>query len=375
MHKLRYSIPLLATLLVVTTTPAHGDDKLPSTGNFDHGDTPWLADDAERPASLDESDIQDIADNLLLFQNDDGGWPKNIDMCLPLSENDRKQLEQLRGDLPSTFDNGATHSQLKYLAAAYNRTGDQALREAFLRGMSHVLDAQYSNGGWPQSAEGRGYSGHITFNDNTMYGIMEVLQEIVHGESQYHLVPEEVRTRAAEAYQRGLDCIVACQITTGGRKTAWGQQHHYQTLESVGARAFEKPCTANGESAKIVRLLMDEPNPSSEVVEAIESAVEWFRDSEIHGIRVERVKVPHRDFRYHSVDFDRVVVEDPDAPPLWARCYELGTLRPIFCGRDGVVRYSLAEIDLDRRTGYSWYVDSPSEVLRKYDAWQQRRDN
>ena len=48
------------------------------------------------------------------------------------------------------------------------------------------------------------------------------------------------------------------------------------------------------------------------------------------------------------------MVEDPNAPPLWARFYEIGTNRPIYSGRDGVIKYRLAEIEIERRTGYSW---------------------
>ena len=67
------------------------------------------------------------------------------------------------------------------------------------------------------------------------------------------------------------------------------------------------------------------------------------------------------------------MVADPSAPPLWARFYELGTNRPMFCGRDGVKRYSLAEIEYERRNGYSWYTDSPAELLQKdYPAWRSR---
>ena len=43
-----------------------------------------------------------------------------------------------------------------------------------------------------------------------------------------------------------------------------------------------------------------------------------------------------------------------NARPIWARHYEIGTNRPIFAGRDGIKKYSLAEIDRDRRTGSVW---------------------
>jgi PelA/Pel-15E family pectate lyase len=76
---------------------------------------------------------------------------------------------------------------------------------------------------------------------------------------------------------------------------------------------------------------------------------------------------------FHAADFDRVVVDDPKAPPIWARFYELGTGRPLFCNRDGKAVYSLAEVDRERRTGYGWYTYDPAKVLEKYPGWQKKR--
>lgn len=49
--------------------------------------------------------------------------------------------------------------------------------------------------------------------------------------------------------------------------------------------------------------------------------------------------------------YDKVVVKDPSAPSLWARFYEIGTNKPIFCSRDGKPRETLAEISYERRNG------------------------
>ena len=68
-----------------------------------------------------------------------------------------------------------------------------------------------------------------------------------------------------------------------------------------------------------------------------------------------------------------VVVEDAKAEPLWARFYEIGTNRPIFCGRDSQVKFSLAEIEYERRTGYNWYTNAAAKLLSQdYPAWQKR---
>ena len=71
--------------------------------------------------------------------------------------------------------------------------------------------------------------------------------------------------------------------------------------------------------------------------------------------------------------FDRVVVKDPDAGPIWARFYEIGTNRPLFVGRDSIVKYSVAEIEHERRVGYAWYVEAPAALLKTdYQAWRDK---
>ncbi|HEX7955342.1 MAG TPA: pectate lyase, partial [Pyrinomonadaceae bacterium] len=63
----------------------------------------------------------------------------------------------------------------------------------------------------------------------------------------------------------------------------------------------------------------------------------------------------------------------PGAPPIWARFYEIGTNRPVFEGRDNVVRYDVMEIEAERRNGYGWYTNEPLKLLDKdYPAWQKR---
>jgi PelA/Pel-15E family pectate lyase len=66
-------------------------------------------------------------------------------------------------------------------------------------------------------------------------------------------------------------------------------------------------------------------------------------------------------------------VKDAGAKPMWARFYEIGTNKPIFSGRDGVKKYSLAEIEYERRNGYAWLGYWPEELLAKeHPAWKAR---
>ena len=100
--------------------------------------------------------------------------------------------------------------------------------------------------------------------------------------------------------------------------------------------------------------------------------MEWFRESAILGIRVSGVPPPGMRHQYRSYGDDKVVTEDTDAPPIWARLYELGTGRPLFANRDGRRVYVLEDVDRERRIGYGWYSYDPQQVLKDYDAWRTR---
>ncbi len=113
---------------------------------------------------------------------------------------------------------------------------------------------------------------------------------------------------------------------------------------------------------------MNIEEPSPEVAAAIEGAVAWFKESRLTGIRQEWVENP--DLERGG---DKVVIEDPNAPPIWARFYEIGTNKPIYCSRDGIPQDSLADISYERRTGYSWLGYWPQDLLDvDYPAWRER---
>ena len=310
-----------------------------------------------------------IADNVILYQHDEGGWSKNIDMARVLTERERAELARAKSETGSNIDNGATYTQLAYLARVYTARKLERHREAFLRGLDYLLAAQYPNGGWPQYYPLRkGYYTHITFNDGAMINVMRLLRDVARKRSNYRFVDEERRARAEEAVERGVELILKTQVVVNGRRAVWGAQHDAETLAPAPARKFEPASLSAGESVGIVRFLMSLENPGARVAESIESAVEWFRKSQINGLRWVERRDPSKPGGYA-----RAAISDPKAPPVWARFYEIGTNRPVFAGRDGVVRYSVAEIDEERRNGYSWYVEEPAELLDKdYPAWRKK---
>jgi PelA/Pel-15E family pectate lyase len=202
-----------------------------------------------------------------------------------------------------------------------------------------------------------------------MIGVMTLLRDIARKEASYTFVDEPRRSRAERAVKKGVECILKCQIKVGGKLTAWCAQHDEKTFAPAPARAYELVSLSGSESVGITRFLMGIEKPSPEVVQAVEGAVAWFETAKLLGIRVEQKqdsKAPK--------GLDRVVVEDPSAPPLWARFYEIGTNLPMFCDRDGVVKRKLSEIGYERRNGYAWLGEWPLKLVEKeYPAWRKKQ--
>jgi PelA/Pel-15E family pectate lyase len=172
--------------------------------------------------------------------------------------------------------------------------------------------------------------------------------------------------KARDAYNKGLKLILASQILIDGKKTGWAAQYDEVTLKPAMGRAFELASISGDESVNVLRFLMSVPQPGPEVVDAIQSGVAWFEAAKVPGIRLVQINDKTLEF-----GFDRRVLADVSAPPLWARFYDLETGRPLFTSRDGVKKTSYADVSYERRVKYNWYTSAAAELLSKdYPAWQ-----
>jgi pectate lyase len=315
---------------------------------------PWK-DYAARPDEWYRStEGRRVTENVLSYQSARGDWPKNLDTSKYRFEGQRKAL---RG----TFDNGATVGEVRFLARSFRATAEPRDRAAVEKALDHILAAQYPTGGWPQtSPPGKGYARYITFNDNTTVNLLELLRDAARSDD-FSFLDATRRAASARAFDAGISCILKCQIAVHGVPTVWCAQHDEVTLEPRGARTYELPSVSGSESAGILILLMSLDDPGQNVVRAVDAGARWFESSKLTGLRV------------IWADGDRRVVSDSAAPPLWARFYEIDTNRPFFCGRDGVKKYSLAEIERERRNGYAWYGDWGRKVASRYAAWSKAR--
>ena len=313
--------------------------------------------DAERFSGAQSRAIT-AADRVLASQRSNGGWAKGTE--------DHGELELLfaREGRDTTLDNGTTHSQIRLLAKSHAIISLPRIRHGALAGIEYLLEAQYKNGGWPQRYPRReGYARFITYNDGAMAGALGVLRDVAKGREPFDWVDKDLRARAKAAVARGIECILACQVKVEGVHTAWGQQHDEISLVPQAARSFEPASLCSAESVGVLRFLMSLDAPRPEVIHAVDAAIAWLSGpAKLKGIR--QVNDPINGKR---------IINDAQAPPLWARLYEIGSNRPVFGNRDGKVYYSMREISDERRNGYSWYVNSPQQLIgRDYPLWQKR---
>lgn len=293
---------------------------------------------------------------MMSYQAPNGGWSKHLDYSAPRRAGGALASEGDGFAWVATLDNGATTTQLHFLARLHAAQPDARWAAALERGVRYLLRAQYPTGSWPQVYPLRGgYHDAETYNDDATVNALEMLRLVAGG--RWAWAPAALRRAAAAAVRRGVDGILADQVALGARLTVWGQQHDPLTHRPVRARSYELAGLTGGESAGVLDFLMSLPAPDARVRTAVHAGAAWLRAHAVPGVR------------YDSLS--GTFVHDSAAAPTWARVYELPSLRPVMANRDGVPRYDFAELT-DRRTGYGWFRRDAAETLRRYDAWARR---
>jgi PelA/Pel-15E family pectate lyase len=319
--------------------------------------TAWWAEVRTRPEGwFAGPEARTMADNILSWQDPQaGGWP----LMNTVREPNRGDPAQAGPWGSRAALIAATVNEMRFLVRAQRARHDPRYLPAIERGLGFILAAQYPHGGWPHSWPifANPYDRQATLNDDEMVDLMTLLREVATA-PEFRILAPKHRRAAQAGFERGVDFLLRTQILSGGVPTGWAQQYDEKTLEPRPARAFEPVAISGNESAGVLMLLMSIDRPSPAVVRAIEAGVAWYRRSQIDGVRVV------------LADGDRVVRPDPAAPPIWARFYQIGTNRPILAGRDGVIRYSLADVERERRAGYGWYGAWGTPVLERHAVWR-----
>jgi PelA/Pel-15E family pectate lyase len=368
-----------AVLWLVCQAVAHADakDEPPSLAAFSDGIKHWQDRHGNDYARYQPRQVAEIADNLLLYQRDNGGWIENRDPARILDAAEKAAILAEKPQSTGSFDNRNIYSQIEYLAAAFGRTGRVAYRDAAARGLDYALARQIAGcGGWPHTVPGTSsYHRYITIADEVTSGLLRLLRKVSAGADPFDYLDPATRARAKAALDRGDECVLKLQIVQDGKLTGWAGQYDPQTLKPAQGRAFELPSIVSQETVEMLRYLMSIEKPGAAQIDAIESAVVWLRRSRIDGVRFEKVTLEKPvQYQYHVAKFDYRLVDDANAPPLWARFYDLADNSVVLANRDSVRVKNLSDVHPERRSGYAWFGTWPAALLdEEYPAWRERQ--
>jgi hypothetical protein len=296
----------------------------------------------------------EAAQHLSWIQLATGGWRGDHD----LAPGEARQLHYRRdleaGDTSrgkrhaeASLDDGKTESPLLFLLELVHTPGfeeETGLRRALDFGFNGLLAAQAPNGGWPQrfsepadpeapvapatvpgdwprqwpEAE---YGGHYTLNDGNILRIVRLLLRA-------HELAGEGDPRFLAAARKAGDFLLLARLPDP--HPAWAQQYD-RDMKPAWARRFEPPAASSAESVGALNALLDLwlATGDSRYREPLEPVVAWLESARL-----------------------------PDGQ--WARFYELGTNRPVYCARE---TYELTYDDTDLPNHYSFKVDDIDDDL------------
>lgn len=321
----------------------------------------------------EQSATNAVANNMLPYQRGNGGWPRHfreqkVDYTRKLSPAELAIVQSGYAEgMDATVDNEATIRAIRYLVKAYQKTQYKKYLAAAEKGIAYLLKAQYKNGGWPQYyPDISSYRSEITYNDNAMINVLNVLDEVAKKKNEFSLVSPKYIQFSSDAVKLGIQCILKTQWLQKGKLTVWCAQYDASTLKPARAIACELPSLSGSESVGIIRFLMSVDNPSKEVIQSVKAGVAWLNKVKINGYQFVEVNAPAL-----PKGKDKVLLPNPGAV-TWARFYDLKTSVPFFCVRDGIPKETVAEVEYERRRGYAWYGDRPLKLITiDYPAWKR----
>ena len=310
-------------------------------------------------------DIDQYAYNMTTWQIANGGFDKaKADSYKKAYSGGAKSTWTAKGggDL-GTIDNNATVQEMRLLAVRYKETTNanykNTFKSSFNKAVNFLLTMQRSSGGLPQVWPKRGnYSDHITLNDNAMVRAMVTMMDIANSTSPFDsdIIDNATRTKMKTALNKAIDYLLKAQIVNDGKLTVWCAQHDTSNYAPRSARAYELESKSGSESAGAVWFLMNWPEQTEAIQNAIKGAIAWYKKTKVTGL-------------YFNKKQGRF--EEREGNVLWYRFYEVNNDNYFFCDRDGASTktQNFTKISEERRTGYQWAGDYGTALLSTEKAY------
>lgn len=279
-----------------------------------------------------------LADTVLSYQQSNGGWPKNLDYA--------SVGKGSGGSDSGTIDNGATITEMVYLADIYRNGGNTKYRDSVRKAAAFLLSSQYSTGALPQFYPLKGgYADHATFNDNGMAHALTVLDFAANKRAPFDndTFSDSDRAKFKTAVAKGVDYILKAQWKQNGKLTVWCAQHGAFDYQPKAARAYELESLSGSESAGVIAFLMTQPQ-TSQVTAAVKAGLTWFNSPNTYLAN----------YTYDSSKASTNPIVYKSGSRMWYRFYDLTTNKGFFSDRDGSKFYDITQMSEERRTGYSW---------------------
>lgn len=312
-------------------------------------------------------DIDKYTYNLTTWQMDNGGFFKAFadKYKNPYSSGDKSGWK-VGGKYLGTIDNNATIQEMRLLAIRYKATSNsnykKTFKTSFNKAAKYLLDMQRTSGGFPQAwPKRKGYSDHITLNDNAMIRVMVTIMDIANGTAPFDgdIIDDATRNKMRAALEKSVDYLIRAQIVNNGVPTVWCAQHDTVNYAPRPARSYELESKSGSESAGVVWFLMNWPKQTPAVQKSVTSAINWFK----------KTRVP--DLKFNKGNFVK-----SSGASLWYRFYEVKNDNYFFCDKTNSNAESaktktqdITKLSDDRRYGYQWAGDYGSALMKAEAAY------
>ena len=310
-------------------------------------------------------DIDQYTYNMTTWQISNGGFYKAMadSYKSAYTGGQKSGWRSATGGDVGTIDNDATVQEMRLLAVRYKETTNSnyknTFKSSFNKAVNFLLTMQRASGGLPQVWPKRNdYSDHITLNDNAMVRAMVTMMDIANKTSPFDsdIIDDATRAKLQTAVEKAIQYLLKAQIVNDGKLTVWCAQHDTANYAPRPARAYELESKSGSESAGVVWFLMNWPEQTEAIQNAIKGAIAWYKKTRVTGLY----------FNKKAGAF-----EQRDGSVLWYRFYEVNNDNYFFCDRGGASTKTqdFTKISEERRTGYQWAGDYGTALISTETAY------